>query len=70
MHRHSKIVCKVFHLISLVSLAGCATILSKSQYSFSVTANEPDTIVKVYDREGAFVKEAKTPGTIVLDAHA
>ena len=66
----ARIVRNGFPIILMLGLAGCATILSKSRYSFSVTANEPDTIVKVYDGEGAFVKEAKTPGTIELDAHA
>lgn len=66
----SKIACVCLYLVLTIALAGCATILSKSQYSFSLKANEPDTIVKVYDRDGAFVKEAKAPSTIELDADA
>ena len=63
-------LCKVFPLALLLALAGCATIVSKSQYSFSVKANEPGAIVKVYDEDGASVTWARTPGTVTLNAYA
>ena len=70
MHRRSKIVCKAFLLILIIGLTGCATIVSKSRYSISVKANEPDTIVKVYDEKNVPVTWTKAPGTITVDAHA
>ena len=63
-------MCKAFSLILIIGFAGCATIVSKSRYSFSVKANEPDTIVKVYDKKNVFLTSIKTPGTIELDADA
>lgn len=69
-HGRGKIMCMFLSLALTTGFAGCATIVSKSQYSFAVKANEPGTIVNVYDEKDVLVTWIKAPGTITLDAYA
>ena len=52
----------------LCAFAGCATIVSKSRYAFSIKANEPETTVTVYDKKNNPIKFLTAPATIELDA--
>ncbi len=56
--------------LTFVLLAGCASIVSKSEYPVSISSEPQGAGVTVANRAGQTVHTGETPTTVTLDAHA
>lgn len=68
MSRVTKLV--VLFVLCVVFLAGCATIVSKSDYPVSISSQPQGAEITITNRAGAKVYSGKTPTTLNLTAGA
>jgi hypothetical protein len=51
-------------------IQGCATSLSKSEYTVDVITNKPNAHFQVYNRKGEYVHQGTTPMLVTLKAQS
>lgn len=61
----SRMIC----ILPLVSLASCASIVSKSTWPVTIQSQPAGASVKVINEEGTVITQGVTPLAVTLDAH-
>jgi uncharacterized protein YceK len=60
----------VLLVVVFLSISGCASILSKSQYSVTITSNPQGATITIVDKEGKQIFQGTTPTIVILKSGA